>query len=227
MAEREASREFDYLIGDLAEPPSGTEVSNGDDAPPEPVPPDEFDYTSGDETRDEGPWDEAAEGFWTDAEPVPEGAFNAFDSNSWYFEPAPAPWYRGKQALIALIAAAAAAAALVVAAVLLVFRSPGSVQDATTSVTETAPTTAVSTELATSSRPPAPSPPSPPPPPPPPPPPSAAPPPPAPVDPGPAETYRPRSPSTRSPRQPEIGVTRTPVTRSPISVAPQRPGNRG
>ena len=52
-----------------------------------------------------------------------DGAFDAFDSNSWYFEPAPAPWYRGKQALIALIAASTAAAALVVAAVLLVFQS--------------------------------------------------------------------------------------------------------
>ena len=83
-------------------------------------------------TLAEDRWDEPADGFWSDAEPVRDGAFDAFDSNSWYFEPAPAPWYRGKQALIALIAATTAAAALVVAAVLLVFRSPADVEDATT-----------------------------------------------------------------------------------------------
>jgi hypothetical protein len=211
VAEREASGEFDYLIGDLTEAPPEAEVSDGEDAPPAPAPADEVDHAPIDEDPVEDSWDEPADGFWTDAEPVRDGAFDAFDANTWYFEPAPAPWYRGKQALIALIAAATAAAALVVAAVLLVFRSPGGVEDTTTSVTETAPTTAVSTELATSSRRP---------PPPPPPPVTSA----APVDPGPAQTYRPRSPSTRSTKPPEIGVTRTPVTRSPISVAPQRPG---
>jgi hypothetical protein len=192
-------------------------VSDGDDAPPEPAPPVQFDdHISGGEHPDEGldedSWDEPADGFWTEAEPVRDGAFDAFDSNTWYFEPAPAPWYRRKQALIALMATATAAAALVVAAVLLVFRSPADVEDVRTSVTETAPTTAVSTELATSSQP-APAPP-------PPPPETSA----APVDPGPAETIRPRSPSTRSTKEPEIGVTRTPVTRSPFSVAPKRPG---
>ena len=56
------------------------------------------------------------------AEPVPAdtGAFDAFDADTWYFEPDPPPWYRRKQALIVLIATIAAAAALVIAAVLLI-----------------------------------------------------------------------------------------------------------
>jgi hypothetical protein len=90
VAEREASGDFDYLIGDLTEAPPDHDLSDDDDALAEPV--------AGEET----------------------GAFDAFDADTWYFEPAPPPWYRRKQALIVLIASGAAAAALVVAAVLLI-----------------------------------------------------------------------------------------------------------
>jgi hypothetical protein len=190
VAEREASGDFDYLIGDPAEAPADTEVP--DDVLPAAASPDESDQ----------------------AIPVRNGAFDAFDTDTWYFEPAAPPWYRRKQALTALLAAAAAASALMVATVLLVFRSPGTAEDGVTSVEPTASTTAVSTELASTSRPP----PSPPPPPPE----TSA----APIDARPAQTARPQSPSTRTTKAPEIGVTRTPVTRSPISVAPGRPGSR-
>jgi hypothetical protein len=202
VAEREASGEFDYLIGDLAEADS----SSDDDALPEPVPPEDFDYAM----RDDDQWDDPDDGFWSnEAEADRTEPFDAFDSNTWHFEPAPPPWYRSKQALTALTAAAAAAVALVISAVLLVFR-PGTAMDETTYVTPTAPpTTAASTELATSAAPP------------PPPAETSA----APIEPGPVQTYRPRNPP-RTTKQPEIGVTRTPVTRSPISVAPQRPGTR-
>ena len=68
--------------------------------------------------------------------------FDAFNTNTWYFRPAPTPWYRTKQAMTALIAAAAAMAAIVVSVVLLVFRAPDNSDDATTTVTPTAPTSA-------------------------------------------------------------------------------------
>lgn len=211
MAEREASGEFDYSF----DQPGGADDSSGDDAPREPAAPEDFDYA----LRDDDQWDDPDDSFWSnDAAADSAGSFDAFDTNTWYFEPAPTPWYRTKQAMTALIAAAAAAVALVVSGVLLVFRVPAPVSDeTTTSVTPTAPiapTTAPSTQLATSA------PPAPPELPPPPPPVTSA----APVEAAPVETYRPRSP-TRTTKAPEIGVTRTPATRSPISVAPQRPGS--
>ncbi|WP_006242710.1 hypothetical protein [Mycolicibacterium tusciae] len=89
MAEREASGDFDYLIGDLTEASPESDGSGDDDALAEPVPAD-------------------------------TGAFNAFDANTWYFEPDPPPWYRRKQALTVLIVSGAAAAALVIAAVMLI-----------------------------------------------------------------------------------------------------------
>ncbi|MFI5506375.1 hypothetical protein ACIA48_02825 [Mycobacterium sp. NPDC051804] len=189
MAEREASGDFDYLIGDLPEAPSEAEVSDGDDALLEPVP------------------DEHYEPTLHVHEP---GTFDAFDADSWYFEPAPAPWYRRRQALTVWIVAGTAAAALVVSAVLLFVRSPGPAEDTDTTPVEPSATTEVSTERATS---------------------RAVPPPPTetsaePIDPGPAETLRPQNPAPRNTRPPEIGVTRTPVTRSPISVAPQPRGPR-
>ena len=188
MAEREASGDFDYLIGDLPEAPSEAEVSDGDDVLLEPVPADDYEPT---------------------LHVHQPGTFDAFDADTWYFEPAPAPWYRRRQALTGWIAVGAAAAALVVSAVLLIVRSPGTEDDTTTPI-EPSTTTAVTSERATSSE---------------------APPPPPPetsaerIDPGPAETAR-RNPPPRSTRPPEIGVTRTPVTRSPISVAPQPRGPR-
>ena len=203
MAEREASGEFDYLIGDLAD----TDVSGGSDAPSEPVAHEDADRTLPDEDR----WDDPDDSFWSNERDAdPDRSFDPFDARTWNFEPAPTPWYRTKPALAALIAAIAAAVALVVSTVLLVLRSPSTaVDETTTSVTPTAPTTVASTPSATDAAPP-----------PPPPPPSTA-------DtaesiaPAPAQTNRPNPPRNRGP---EIGVTRTPVTRSPISVAPSRPG---
>jgi hypothetical protein len=199
VAEREASGEFDYLIGDLAE----ADVSNGDDAFRDQVPAQDADNPP----RGDYHWDEPQEPACTgDDEGDADRSFDAFDENTWYFEPAPAPWYRTKQAITALIATATAAIALVVSGVLLLFGGPGNSVESTTSVTPTAPSTVASSESASSPE---------------------APPPPAtsaqPIAP-PAETYRPQP--TRSTKPPEIGVTRTPVTRSPLSVAPQRPGPR-
>jgi hypothetical protein len=151
--------------------------------------------------------------------------FNAFDANTWTFQPEPPPWYRTKPAVAALIAATIATVALVVAVVLLAFRGPSARDDdAPASPSPTAPTSAPSTPATTS--PPAPLPPPPPPPPPPAPPPPAPPPPAtaeAPADSGPANGP---PPQPRQTKEPEFGVTRTPETRSPISVAPQiRPRN--
>jgi len=200
VAEREAPGEFDYLIGDVTD----TDESNGDGALPEPVPPEEFDYA----LRDDDQWDDPEDGFWSnEAEAEHNGsfeAFDAFDTDTWRFEPAPQPWYRSKSALTALIATAAAAMALVVSAVLLVFRGPASAVEDSTSVTPTAPTTVASTEPRTSAPPPPPRPP-----------PTSA----SPIAPGPVETYRPRNPP-RTTKEPEIGVTRTPITRSPIVRVP-------
>ncbi|MGZ8746079.1 MAG: hypothetical protein ACXWZ2_03360 [Mycobacterium sp.] len=137
MAEREASGDSDYLIGDLTEASRESDMSDDDDALAEPVPADEFDPISqGQDT----------------------GAFDAFDAETWYFEPAPPPWYRRKQALTVLIASGAATAVLVIAAVLLIVRSPGGAEDTTTPVesTATTATTATTAEFSTSRRPPPP-----------------------------------------------------------------------
>ena len=194
MSEREAPGDFDYLFEDI---PDESNV----DAPterraPQTTPRDEPD------TLD------------TELGPGTALQFDAFDSNTWYFEPAPPPWYRTKHTVALFVAASVAAVALVVSGVLLALRTPTSatVEETTTSVTQPAATTASSRPPSRTSAPPAPAPP-----------PaetSAAPPAPAPV-----QTNRPRTPSTRTTKEPEIGVTRTPATRSPISVAPQRPGS--
>ena len=111
------------MIGDPAEASRESDVSDDDDAPAEPGPTDEFDPVSrGEDT----------------------GAFDAFDADTWYFEPVPRPWYRRKQALTVLIASGAAAAVLVIAAVLLIVRSPGGAGDTSTPVESTA-TTAITT----------------------------------------------------------------------------------
>ncbi|SEH52559.1 hypothetical protein SAMN04489835_0958 [Mycolicibacterium rutilum] len=194
MAEREASGDFDYLFDDIADQTADVDESSGDALPA--AGPGEVEEI-GAEYRD-----------------LEHPGFDAFDSTTWYFEPAPPPWYRTGKTLGLLIAASLAAVALVVSGVLLVFGGSGdSVREATT-VSPTAQTTAPPRSQPLRSEPP------PPPPPPPPAETSAAP------APAPVQTYRPRSPSTRPSREPEIGVTRTPVTRSPISVAPQRPNQR-
>lgn len=190
MAQREASGDFDYLIDDTVD------VEDAAD--------------SGAQTP--------ADFFDPEKAPGRDMRFDAFDEDTWYFEPAPPPWYRTRLNLGILIAAGIAAIALVVSVVLLVVRAPEPAVDRNDkpvrpSVQTTAPARAPSPRNE-----------SPPPPPPPPPPREEASPPPA--APPPPATYRPRTPAPRSGREPEIGVTRTPVTRSPISVAPQRPGQR-
>lgn len=149
-----------------------------------------------------------------DPEQVPgrDMTFDAFDENTWYFEPAPPPWYRTGRTLVLLVIAAIAVVALVVSGVLLMFRTPGGpADDNFTPVGPSAQTTAPARSESRSSEPP--------PPPPRPPVETSA----APAVPPPTATYRPRNRAPSAARAPEIGVTRTPVTRSPISVAPQRP----
>lgn len=183
MAEREASGDFDYLFDDIVDVAKTAESGADPDI-----------------------------GYF-DPEQVPgrDMTFDAFDENTWYFEPAPPPWYRTKPTLGLLVVATIAAVALVVSGVLLIFRTPGeSADDKPAPVSPTAQTTAPErTESRSSGPPPPPRPPVE----------TSA----VPAAPPPTATYRPRSPSTRTAREPEIGVTRTPVTRSPISVAPQRP----
>ena len=192
VVEREAPGDFDYLFDDQADADESAERA----------PDDLYDDLDG-----ENVWER-------DAASADDGAFDAFDTNTWYFAPAPTPWYRTKPAVTALIAATAAMVAIVVSGVLLVLRAPGGSNDATTTVTPTAPTSAAPETVASSSA-------LPPPPPPPPPETSAS-----SVNTAP-DVDRPRV-RPRESKEPEIGVTRTPVTRSPISVAPQpRTGRSG
>jgi hypothetical protein len=205
VVEREASGDFDYLWDD----PADAEGLTSDD--------DALDVQQAEELgsppKDPGDdlWDEPDDNFW-DNQPD-SGHFDAFNDHTWRFEPAPPPWYRTNRALTAIIAASAAVAAIVVSGVLLVFRGPtNTVDEVTSSVTPTAPTSAEPAPVATSAEPEPPLPP--------PPPPETA----SPVNTAPRNnpTYQPRPT-----KAPEIGVTRTPVTRLPISVAPQpRTGQR-
>jgi hypothetical protein len=211
VVEREASGDFDYLWDDPADSDGLTsgdevvEVQPAEELEPPPKDP-------GDDL-----WDEPDDNFWdnqpdVDDFPNDAGHFDAFNDDTWSFRPPPMPWYRTKQALTAIIAASAAVAAIVVSGVLLVFRGPAStVDEVTSSVTPTAPTSAEPVPVATSAEPEPPLPP---------PPPETA----SPVNTAPRynPTYQPRPT-----KAPEIGVTRTPVTRLPISVAPQpRSGQR-
>jgi hypothetical protein len=129
------------------------------------------------------------------------------------FRAPPQPWYRTKQATIALIAAASAAVAVPV--VILVW--PNSPATAPSKSTSVAPQTSTSAQPAPSAQPTPTNAPPPPPPPPLPPPPPTEDPASAPADSQPYWT-RPASPPSE---KPDVGVTRTPVTRAPISVAPQ------
>jgi len=219
VAEREASGDFDYLwddpaaVGGSTSDDGGLEVQQGEELATSPKDP-------GDDR-----WDDPDDNFW-DNQPDSDdsgrfdGRFDAFNVNSWNFRPAPAPWYRTKPALTAIIAASAAVAAIVVSGVLLVFRGPGSTADEVTStVTPTAPTSAAPVEVATSAAPPPPLPPPPllpsPPPLPPPPPETEA----SSVNTAPRYDAPPVQP--RQTKGPEINVTR-----APISVAPQQRGSR-
>ncbi|HEX2213559.1 MAG TPA: hypothetical protein VHH12_08945, partial [Mycobacterium sp.] len=100
MSEREATGDFEYQFDDT---PDQWAV----DALPEPQ-------------ADDHSWED------TGRAPEKDLYFDAFDSNTWYFEPAPPPWYRTKQTLAVFAAVSVAAVALVVSGVLLVFRTPGS-----------------------------------------------------------------------------------------------------
>jgi cell division septation protein DedD len=195
VVEREASGDFDYLWDD----PADAEGLTSDDDALEVQPAEEL----GSPPKDPGDdlWDEPDDNFW-DNQPD-SGHFDAFNDHTWRFEPAPPPWYHTKRALTAIIAASAAVAAIVVSGVLLVFRGPANtVDEVTSSVTPTAPTSAP-VPVATSAEP--------------------EPPPPPPETASPVNTA-PRYNPTHQPqptKAPEIDVTRTPVTRLPISVSPQ------
>jgi hypothetical protein len=225
VAEREASGDFDYLWDDPADEDGLT--SHDQDFQAQQA--EELDHPPSDPGGDL--WDEPDDNFWDnqpgvgDVGDVDAGHFDAFNVNTWSFKPAPTPWYRTRQAVTVIVAVSAAVAAIVVSGVLLVFRVPGgTVDEVTSSVTPTAPTSAQPVPVATSA---APEPPLPPPPPP-----EAA-------SPGTAapETAAPETalpvntaPTYEAPRVqprqtkgPEINVTR-----SPISVAPQpRTGHSG
>jgi hypothetical protein len=138
------------------------------------------------------------------------GELRASNSSALTFKTPPRPWYRTKQATIALIAAASAAVAVPV--VLLVLPSSPATDPSTS--TSVAPQASTSAQPTPSSAQPTPI--NAPPPPPPPPPPPAEDTGSAPADSQPYWTH-PASPPTE---KPDIGVTRTPATRAPISVAP-------
>ena len=217
MVERGASGDFDYLWDDPADADGLTSHDQAFKAGQA----EELEHPANDPGDDL--WDEPADSFWDNQlDPDDPGHFDAFNDNTWSFKPAPTPWYRTRQALTAIIAASAAVAAIVVAGVLLVFRGSGSTVDqVTSSVTPTAPTSAAPVSVESSKAPPPPL--APPPPPLPPPPPPLPPPPPpsetaaSPVNPAPR--YEPPPVQPRQTKGPEINVTR-----SPISVAPQPRG---
>jgi hypothetical protein len=196
VAEREASGDFDYLWDDPTDVAGFT--SDDDDSVAQLNDP-------GDDL-----WDDPDDSFWDNQPDVDDhDRFDAFNDNTWSFQPAPTPWYRTRQAMGAMIAASAAVVAIVVSGVLLVFRGPvETVNHVTSSVTPTAPTSAEPIQVASSSVATEPSHP------PPPPPESIA----SPVNPPPSpnSTYAPQPT-----KAPEVNVTRTPITRQPISVAPQ------
>ncbi len=157
MAEREVSGDFDYLWDD----PADVDGLTSHDQVFEAEPAEELDQPLNDPGDDL--WDEPNDNFW-DNRPDPDdpGHFDAFNNNTWNFTPAPAPWYRSRQAVTAIIAASTAMAAIVVSAVLLVFHGEGgTVDEVTSSVTPTAPTSAAPVQVASSEAPPPPVPPPP------------------------------------------------------------------
>ena len=225
MVEREASGDFDYLWDDPADEDGLT--SHDQDFQAQQA--EELDHPPSDPGADL--WDEPDDNFWDNQPGVGDvgdvedtGHFDAFNVNTWSFKPAPTAWYRTRQAVTVIVAVSAAVAAIVVSGVLLLFRGQSeTVNEVTSSVTPTAPTSAAPVQVASSE---APSPPASPPPPPPPPAETAPPAPPPPAETAaspmnPAPNYQaPRVPQ-RQTKGPEINVTR-----APISVAPQQRGPR-
>jgi hypothetical protein len=220
VAEREASGDFDYLWDDPVDVDGLTSHDHDFQAQQA----EELDHPPSDPGADL--WDEPDDNFWDNQPEVRDvedtGHFDAFNVNTWSFKPPPTPWYRTRQAATVIVAASAAVAAIVVSGVLLVFRGQGeTVNEVTSSVTPTAPTSAAPVQVASSV---APTPPASPPPPPPPPETAAPPPPPetaasSPVNPPP--NYQAPRVQPRQTKGPEINVTR-----APISVAPQQRGPR-
>jgi hypothetical protein len=218
VVESEASGDFDYLWDD----PADVDGLTSHDQDFEAQSAEELDHPPSDPGDDL--WDDPADNFWDNQPDVSDvadqGHFDAFNVNTWSFKPAPTPWYRTKSAVTAITAASAAMAAIVVSGALLVFRGDdGTVNEVTSSVTPTAPTSAAPVQVASSEAPPPPALPPPPPPPPP-----ALPPPPPPSETAaspvnPAPRYEVPRVQPRQTKGPEINVTR-----SPISVAPQPRG---
>lgn len=132
------------------------------------------------------------------------GQLRASDSSTLTFRPPLRPWYRTKQATIALIAAAAAAAAVPV--VMVVLRNgPAAGPEGSTSVAPQAstgaqPAPSTAAPISTNAPPPPP------------------PPPPEETSSAPADSQPYWTPATPPSEKPD--VTPTPVTRAPISVAP-------
>ena len=199
MVEREAPRDFGYQWDN----PSDVDGLTADRAPGQETPK-EFDYllSNTDETRG----DHSEDNLWRDNGEPADGPFDAFNADTWNFAPAPIPWYRGTQAMTAVVAAAAALVAIVVSGVLLVFRGSNGTVDQPTPGSQTATTTSAAPTTVDSGAelpPPAP------------PPPPVAP----PVNTAP--TYN--SPRVDQPatKEPETDAPHTPITRYPLSVAPQ------
>ena len=162
MAEREAPGDFGYLWDDPADEDGLT--SHDHDVQSQRA--EELDHPPSDPGADL--WDEPDDNFWDNQPEVRDvedtGHFDAFNVNTWRFKPAPTAWYRTRQAATVIVAASAAVAAIVVSGVLLVFRGQSeTVNEVTSSVTPTAPTSAAPVQVASSE---APSPPASPPPPP-------------------------------------------------------------
>jgi hypothetical protein len=204
VAEREASGDFDYLFED----PTDDDRLTGHAPASDPEAPEDL---ADQFSPDDDLWDDPDDNFWDRGPELADDGFDPFGANTWRFAPAPAPWYRTKQALTALIAATAATAAIVVSGVLLIFRTPGTTDDHKATTPPTAPTSAAPATVASSAELP-----------PPPPPETSA----SSVNTAPDVNYPTVQPRPTT-KPPEIGVTRTPATRSPISVAPQprRPRN--
>jgi hypothetical protein len=205
VVERETPGDFGYQWND----PSDVDGLTAD-AAPEQETPEEFDYLLS--STDEAQWHDSGDNLRRNNGEPDDGHFDAFKADTWNFTPPPIPWYRGTQAMTAVVAAAAALVAIVVSGVLLVFRGSNSTVDHPTPVSQTETATATSAAPTTvDSRvelpPPAP--------PPPPPPESVAP------SVNTAPTYSPPRVEQPATKEPEIGVTRTPITRAPLSVAPQ------
>lgn len=201
MVEREASGDFDYRWDD---PSDVVELATANH-PAEQEASGDFDYLLS------NPEDDADAGLRNHNG---EAVFDAFNTDTWRFTPPPTPWYRGTQAMTALVAAAAAVVAIVVSGVLLVFHGPTNPVDDTAPVTPTATATSAAPATVASS--------------------AVLPPPPPPPSESvassvnPAPNYSPPRDEPSATKAPEIGVTRTPITRSSLSVAPQprRPSNQ-